>query len=240
MESKHLRLFGILAVTSIMLSSCWFLLPSVRGNGHVTEEVREVGDFDEIEVSRGMNVYINYGSPAKVVVVADENLHRDIITDEDGDVLKVYVNANIREAKEKKVIITIDKLTVIEASSGSNIYTQNPFSSRHTEIKASSGSNITMEFNAETLKAACSSGANIILSGVSKESELEASSGANVKAEALKSDKGILRVSSGSNVFATVTNELEAKASSGGTITYYGNPTSTSIKKSSGGSVNQQ
>lgn len=240
MESKHLRLFGILAVTSIMLSSCWFLLPSVRGNGHVTEEVREVGDFDEIEVSRGMNVYINYGSPAKVVVVADENLHRDIITDEDGDVLKVYVNANIREAKEKKVIITIDKLTAIEASSGSNIYTQNPFSSRHTEIKASSGSNITMEFNAETLKADCSSGANIILSGVSKESELEASSGANVKAEALKSDKGILRVSSGSNVFATVTNELEAKASSGGTITYYGNPTSTSIKKSSGGSVNQQ
>lgn len=240
MKSKHLKLFGILVLTSIVLSSCWFLMPAVRGNGNVTEEVRQVGEFDEIEVSRGMNVYINYGSPAKVVVVADENLHRDIVTDEDGDVLKVYVNANIREAKEKKVIITVDKLTVVEASSGSNIYTQNPFTSEHTEIKASSGSNITMEFNAGYLKAKGSSGANIILSGVSKESELGASSGANVKAEALKSDKCLLRVSSGSNVFATVVNQLEAKASSGGNIIYYGTPTSTKIEKSSGGNINQQ
>ncbi|HLN72024.1 MAG TPA: head GIN domain-containing protein [Prolixibacteraceae bacterium] len=240
MKSKHLILFGILVVTSIMMSSCWFLYPSIRGNGHVTEEVRQVGDFDEIEVSRGMNVYINYGSPAKVVVVADNNLHHEIVTDEDGDVLKVYVTANIREAKEKKVIITIDKLTMVEASSGSNIYTQGPFTSKYTEIKASSGSNITMEFNAETLKAKCSSGANIILSGTSKESELGASSGANVKAEALKSDNCILKVSSGSNVFATVTNQLKAKASSGGQIIYYGNPTSTTIEKSSGGQINQQ
>ncbi|MGE5393754.1 MAG: head GIN domain-containing protein [Candidatus Saccharibacteria bacterium] len=240
MKSKHLLLFGIFVMTSIMLSSCWFLWPTIRGNGHVTEEVRQVGDFDEIEVSRGMNVYINYGSPLKVEVVADENLHHDIITDEDGDVLKIYATANIREAKEKKVIITVDKLTVIKATSGSNIYTQNPFTTSHTEIKANSGSNITMEFNADFLKARCSSGANIILSGVSKESELEASSGANLKAEALKSDKGILRVSSGSNVFATVTNQLKAKASSGGNIIYYGNPASISIEKSSGGNINQQ
>ena len=202
--------------------------------------MREVGDFDEIEVSRGMNVYINYGSPAKVVVVADNNLHKEIVTDVDGDVLKVYVNAIIREAKEKKVIITIDKLSVVEASSGSNIYTQNLFSTSYTEIKASSGSNITMEINAENLKARCSSGSNIILSGESRESELQASSGANVKAQGLKSDRGILKVSSGSNVFATVVNQLEAKASSGGNIIYYGSPTSTKIEKSSGGNINQQ
>jgi hypothetical protein len=240
MKLKNLRLFGILVLTSVMFSSCWFLWPSVRGNGHVTEEVRKVGDFDEVEVSRGMNVYITYGTPAKVVVVADENLHRDIITDEDGDVLKVYVDANIREAKEKKVIITIDKLNAVEASSGANVYTQGAFATKYTEVKASSGSNITMEFTAETLKAKCSSGANIILSGASQESELEASSGANLKAEGLKSDKCRLRASSGSNVFATVTNQLEAKASSGGNITYYGNPSATTVENSSGGQVNQR
>lgn len=240
MKLQKVRILGILFLASILLSSCWFLYPSVRGNGNVTEEVRQVGEFDEIEVSRGMNVYITYGSPAKVVVVADNNLHKEIVTDEDGDVLKIYANANIREAKEKKVMITIDKLTVVEASSGSNVFTQGPFQTDHTEIKASSGSNITMEFNAETLKAKCSSGANIMLSGQSKESELSASSGANLKAKELKSDKGILRVSSGSNVFATVVNQLEAEASSGGNIIYYGTPTATSIEKSSGGNINQQ
>lgn len=240
MKLKHVRLFGILVLTSIMLSSCWFLWPSVRGNGNVTEEVRSLDDFDEIEVSRGMNVYITYGSPAKVVVVADSNLHDEIVTDVDGDVLKVYVNANIREAKEKKVMITLDKLTVLETSSGSNVYSQGPFTAKHIELSASSGSNITMEFNAETLGAKCSSGSNIILSGVSRESELQASSGANLKAEGLKSDMCRMKASSGANVFASVLNQLDAKASSGGNIIYYGNPGTTNIDKSSGGNVSQK
>lgn len=240
MKTKNLRIIGILALLSLVISSCWMLGPSIRGNGDVTEEVRKVRDFDEIQVSRGMNVYITYGSPAKVVVVADENLHDVIVTDVDGDVLKVYAEANIREAEEKKVMVTIDKLTVVESSSGANVYTQGPFTAKSTELKASSGSNMTMEFNAEYLRAKCTAGSNIILSGTSKESELEANSGANLKAEALKSDRCRMRASSGSNVFATVLNELEAKASSGATIIYYGNPATTNVERSSGGNINQQ
>lgn len=240
MKSKKLRLLGILALMSLVLSSCWMFGPSMRGNGNVTEEVRQLREFDEIEVSRGMNVYITYGSPAKVVVVADNNLHDVIITDVDGDVLKVYAEANIREATEKKVMITIDKLTVIEASSGSNVYTQGPFTAGHTQLKAGSGSNMTMEFNAEHLEAKCTAGSNMILSGTSRESELEANSGANLKAEALKSDKCKMKASSGANVYATVLNQLEAKASSGGTVVYYGNPATTSVESSSGGNINQQ
>lgn len=239
MRSKQLKLFVLLSLTSVMLSSCWFLGPSIRGNGNVTEEVRQLREFDEIEVSRGMNVYITYGSPAKVVVVADNNLHDVIVTDVDGDVLKVYADANIREAKEKKVMVTIDDLTVVETSSGANVFTQGPFTAKHTELKASSGSNITMEFNAEILEATCSSGSNIILSGTSRESELEASSGANLKAEGLKSEKCRMRASSGSNVYATVLNQLDAKASSGGTVVYYGNPASTNVETSSGGNIHQ-
>ena len=70
MKSKHFQLIGVLAVLTILLSSCWFLGPSVKGNGNVTEEVRQVANFDQIEVSRGMNVYITQGSPAQVARAA--------------------------------------------------------------------------------------------------------------------------------------------------------------------------
>ena len=80
MKRKQFQLTGMIAVLCILLMSCMFLGPSIKGNGNVKEEIRQVGEFDQIKVSRGMNVYITQGSPAKVVVIADSNLHEFIET----------------------------------------------------------------------------------------------------------------------------------------------------------------
>lgn len=240
MKRRQIQLIGIFSLLSLFLSSCWFLGPSVKGNGNVTEEVRQVGEFDQIKVSRGMNVYITQGSPAKVVVIADNNLHEIIRTDVDGDVLKIYADENIRWAREKKVMVTVEKLTAVESSSGSNAWSQTQIMSENLELKASSGANLTMDVNAKYLKADCSSGANVKIAGLAKEGELEASSGANMKAAELKADNCKMRASSGGNVSATVVEKLEAKASSGGNIVYYGEPSSTEIDTSSGGNVHRK
>ena len=57
MKTKHIQLIGVVAFLTILFSSCWFMGPSVKGNGKVTEETRQVDEFDQIKVSRGMNVY---------------------------------------------------------------------------------------------------------------------------------------------------------------------------------------
>lgn len=240
MKTEQIKIYTTLAFVSILLSSCWMIGPSVRGNGNVTEETRNLDGFDEIEVSLGMNVYITQGSPAIVKVIADNNLHDVIETDVDGDVLKVYVSANIREAREMKVMVTVEDITRVNVTSGGNVYSQNQIKSNNMELKATLGSNMTLDLDAGHLHAACSTGANIKLSGVAKESELEGSSGANLKAEALKSDRCIMRASGGGNIYASVADELEAKASSGGSITYYGEPATADISSSGGGNVNHR
>ena len=240
MKAKQIKLVGIFAILCLILSSCWFMGPSVKGNGNVTEEVRQVAEFDQIHVSRGMNVYVTQGSPAKVVVIADNNLHELIETKVEGGILKVFINENIRWAKEKKVMVTVEKLSRVETTSGSNSYSQNQIMSDDLELSAGSGANLHMEVNAKNLKADCSAGANIHLSGLAKEAELEASSGANLKGQELKADNCKMRASSGANVYATVTGRLEAKASSGGNVNYYGEPTSKEIESSSGGNVNRK
>lgn len=236
---KTIRFYPVLIVAafSILLSSCWFMGPSVKGNGNVTEEVRHVEEFDQIKVTRGMNVYINQGSPAKVVVIADNNLHEIITTEVRGGVLTVSVNENIRWAKEKKVIITTENLSGVETNSGSNAWSQNQIMSENMELKSSSGANLTMEVNAKQLQADCSSGANIRISGLAKDAKLEASSGANLKAPELNVDDCTMRASSGANVSAKVSGRLEAHASSGGNVVYYGTPASSEVKTSSGGNV---
>ena len=240
MKRVHFQLIGIFAVLSILFSSCWFLGPSVKGNGNVTEQVRQVDEFDQIKVNRGMNVYITQGSPSKVVVIADSNLHESIETEVNGDILTVTVNENIRWAKEKKVMVTVEKLSRLQVSSGANAYSQAQIMSGNLELKASSGANLKMEVNAKYLKADCSSGANIMLSGLAKEAELAASSGANLKGAELKADQCKMRASSGGNVSSTVVEKLEAKATSGGNIVYYGEPSTTDIDTSSGGNINRK
>jgi len=237
MKTKQLRISGIILVISLLFSSCLFLGLSIKGDGNVTEETRSVKEFDQIKVSRGMNVYITQGSPMKVVVIADNNLHKVIKTEIEGGVLKILVDKNIRSATEKKVMVTIEKLTAVKATSGSNVYSQNQLMVDNMELSANAGSNLNMDVNAKYLKAECSSGANIKLSGLAKKAELEGSSGANLKGQELKADHGIMRASSGGNVFASVIEQLEAKASSGGNIVYYGKPVSTETKSSSGGNI---
>ena len=240
MKPKHFRLIGVFAILSIVFSSCWLIGPSVKGNGNVTEEVRQVDEFDRIKVSRGMNVYITQGSPAKVVVIADSNLHEVIRTDVEGGILKIYTDENVRWAEEKKVMVTVEKLSAVETTSGSNVWSQGQIRSENLELRATSGANQTMEVDAKFLSADCSSGANIKLSGLAQEAELETSSGANLKGQDLKANRCKMDASSGGNVSSTVVEKLDASASSGGNIVYWGEPTSTDIQQSSGGNIHKK
>ena len=204
------------------------------------EQVRQVGEFDQIKVSRGMNVYITQGSPAKVVVIADSNLHDVIETEVRGGVLEVSCKENIRWAKEKKVMVTVEKLSGVEVNAGANAWSQTQITSDNLKIHASSGANLTMDVNVKSLSAECSSGSNIHLSGLAKEAELDASSGANLKGEDLKVDDCNIGASSGGNSSATVLVKLDANASSGGNVRYYGSPTTTNVNSSSGGNINHK
>lgn len=237
MKTTHLTHILIFIALSLIISSCWFLGPSVRGNGEVKAEERPTGKFDQIKVERGMNVYITQGSPAKVVVIADSNLHEIIETRLHGNELLVSAFENIKWAKEKKVVITVENITAIRCSSGSNLYSENKFDAESLDIRSSSGANVKFEMNAKNLVADASSGANIYLSGNAEEADLEVSSGANIKSPDLITINCKMRASSGGNISAFVKGKLQAKASSGGNATYYGTPETTSIEKSSGGNV---
>lgn len=226
------------AIFSIIIStSCIFMEPSVKGNGNVVEEKRNVGEFNEIKVSRGMNVYISQGEQIKVLVRADENLLELIETNIVGDALEIKANKNIKRAESKKVFVTVPNLSVIKSSSGSNVYSETEIRSKKLELSTSSGSNMKLEVDARSIDASTSSGSNMKLEGSTTNFSGKASSGSNIKAKELKTDDGEMKVSSGANIWITVKDKMEAHASSGGNVFYSGSPGSTNIEKSSGGNV---
>ncbi len=253
---KKITLFFSFVSVLLITSSCIFIGPGIEGNGNVQEENRKTGEFNEIEVSRGMNVYLSQGEYTKIVVKADENLMDAIETRTEGDKLIVTANQNIRKATSKKVFVTSPDFSEIKSSSGSNVFSETKIDSKNLDLSSSSGSNMTLQIYAENVEAKASAGSNIKLEVVAENIESSASagsnikmegkvdafsgkvsSGANIKAEDLTSDNCMAKASSGGNIWIMVNKELTANVSSGGNVFYYGNPELKNIEKSSGGNV---
>lgn len=236
---KKWSLFAALAVLVFSTQSCWMLGPSVKGNGEVTEETRQLSDFSRLETSTGLEVFLIADSGEYVVVEADENLLQDIRTEVKGNTLKIFTESRIRWAKSKKLYVHYKHLSALNSSSGSFIRCSDPLRTNRLEIKASSGSHQYLQINTKELDSRCSSGAHIYISGKCDDATLKASSGAHFKGQTFQATKCSADASSGAHIWVEVTDQLQAEASSGAHISYAGNPSNIDIHSSSGGSVSR-
>ena len=237
MKKQSLRIFLSFFTLCFILSSCVFLSPSIKGNGNVEEETRNIGNFEKIKVSHGLEVHLIPDEREHVRVFADDNLFDVIITEVDGDVLKIYTENRIRRARAKKVYVHYIEISEIKSSSGAHVKTDDLLVTRFLETEASSGSHQKLEINADQLRSRCSSGAHIKLSGKAEEASLRASSGAHIKAGELSTKECEADVSSGAHIHIEVTDNFDGEASSGGHIYYSGSPRVTNSNASSGGQI---
>jgi len=228
---------SILSLSALLFSSCIGLGPSIKGNGKVVEENRMVDPFSGIRVSRGMDVYISQDSIQKVVVQADENLLDAIETRVEDSNLVITVTENIREAKSRKVLISIKNLKEISAMAGSNVFTNETVRFNNLKLSSMAGSNLNLELITHSLLANAAAGSNILLKGKADNSEYKAMAGSNIKAGDFKTGKSVAKANTGSNIWLNVTSEINANTNSGGNIYYSGNPSTTVVKNSTGGNT---
>jgi len=232
-----------LAVT-FLLMSCQFNSNfgfGVKGNGNVETQERHIDDnFNEIRVSRGLDVYLTQSDDVSIEVQADENLHDIIMTEVENNILRIYADENINYAASKKVMVSFKDINKISSSSGSDVYSTNTIVAESLELSTSSGSDMELEVDTHVIECSSSSGSDLRLSGKTDKLYADASSGSDIKASNLKSNNCEARASSGADITVNTSKELYAKASSGGDIKYYGNPEKISKKDGVSGSIRKQ
>jgi len=228
----------LLLLLLISTTSCMFDGFGIQGNRNVVSETRKVNsDFDAIKVSQGIHVFLSQGNEVEISVEADENIIDLLITEVEGDVLKIYFDKNVSRAKARNVYLTVDKINSIRTSSGSHVKSEGVLKSKSITLESSSGSSIKAELDAQDVTCDTSSGSDIKVSGSTNSFEGDASSGSHINARDLTSENSNVDVSSGADIDVNVSNELTAHASSGGNISYEGNPSVLNKSKSSGGSI---
>lgn len=207
-------------------------------------ETRNVKDFHAVKVSTGVDLYLKMGDTESVKVVADDDIIEDLITEIENGTLNIYMKkstwGNWGFSKTRKVYVTVKELDKINASSGSDVRSENTLQGESLEVNASSGSNVRLDVVYKNFSLDLSSGSDAKVTGKTKFFEAEASSGSDINAKELESVICKVRVSSGSGATVNVSKELYANASSGGDVNYYGNPQVRDIDESSGGDVSRR
>ena len=233
MKKKLYFISALFILINLTLVSCYY---GVRGNGKVVKSERSAGQFEAIEVSAGLDVFLSQDSVNKIVVEADENLQGIIKTEVSNGRLKIYPDKGIRHASSKKVYVTLKSINKLHASSGSDVKSKE-LKLHDVDISVSSGANLEMTLIANKIVLEGNSGGRIAISGTTENLDVDGSSGVNIKAENLQSHNCIAGASSGANLKINVTEKINAKASSGGQIRVSGEPKERNIEKSSGGDV---
>lgn len=198
---KNVRL-GLLVLATILFSTGTFAQKkeSISGNQKVETKERSVGSFSSISVGGGFDVYITQGSKTSLSVEADENLHDVIKTEIKGNALHISSTQNINRAKAQKIHVTVNKLTAINASGGSDVIVKNELSADNFSINASGGSDIELTLKAKSLNLNLSGGSDVELNGEFDAMNINASGGADLDADDVRMKSCNIRASGGADV----------------------------------------
>ncbi len=237
MKKATLLLFVILAIGS---TSCiidgWD--NGISGNGNVEEETRDISGFTGVLVSSGIDVILSEGDNFEVRVVADENLMEVIETSLNGKMLEVGTDrVSIRNAKSKKVYVTLPKLSALKISSAGNCKGQNLFHCDHLELGISSAGDLSLEVEASRIDLGISSSGDARLAGKSDVFNASLSSAGDLHAFDLVAGQVKVDVSSAGDARVYATDEISMSASSAGNIHYKGDARVIKSSKSSAGDI---
>ncbi|MDG4716266.1 head GIN domain-containing protein [Winogradskyella marincola] len=231
----------VTSILSIIMLSCDFSLnigTGIDGNKKVVTQDRNISNnFESIKVSQGLDLYITQSNDVSLSVEADENLHDIIMTDVENGTLRIYTTENIRRAASKKINLSIDNISAIKATSGSDVFSTNTIKTNSLELNCTSGADITLDVKTETLNCYSTSGSDIRVSGTTKSLFAEATSGSDIKASDLIAETSKVKATSGADISVNTSKELTARATSGGDIRYSGNPEKVDKSDNSAGSV---
>jgi len=234
----------ITSIVGMLMLSCNFSMnlgEGVNGNGNVVTAERNISsDFNQIKVSQGLDLYITQSNDVSLSVEADENLHDLIMTDVENNILRIYSSENIKRASSKKIMLNINDISSIKATSGSNVYSTNTIKVDELELVSTSGADIKLDVKTQLLDCRSTSGSNINLRGTTNTLIAAATSGSNIKANQLKAETSEVKATSGADISVNTSKELTARATSGGDVRYSGNPEKVNKSDSSSGSVRQQ
>lgn len=215
---------------------------TIKGNGIVKKETREVSNYNSLASQGSMDVEIAYGNANNIIVEADENLLPYIETVvQDGKLfIRSKKNVNLRAKSKMVVYVSMTKINSLQLSGSGNINGEGAFSNPgKTEIGVSGSGNIKLGFESfGELGLALSGSGNIDLkSNATKNISAAISGSGNIECSSISSNDVVATISGSGNIKVNASHSIDAKISGSGNVFYKGGATNISSKTVGSGKV---
>lgn len=195
----------------------------LEGNKVLTEEVRDVGDFDKINARGGLDVAISEGDFA-VTVRIDENLLPYVRTSVDDDTLSVAVDdANFKKKLPgPHVLISMPALRDAETT-GEGSLTASEFEGQGPiSLELTGAGKLTWVGRATDLDAVLAGSGQLSIEGSAENTELFLRGSGTLDARDLVADEANIVLDGPGELSVTVNGLVNARAANGGSVDLFG------------------
>ena len=211
----------------------------IKGNGDLKTESRTISNFDKIGVAGSFDVKLKKGKEGSIIIEADENLMEYIITEVDGDKLKIKTKKGfqLRASKTIKITVSFSSIDAVSLAGSGYIFSEDNINSDNLKLSLAGSGDLNLKVSSNDLKTSIAGSGNITLTGNTNIFKASIAGSGNINAYELKTEMLKVSIAGSGNAKVNVINEINAVTTGSGNIYYKGNPKIEKIKSVGSGSI---
>lgn len=203
----------------------------------VEVDLRTLAPFENLRVSRGINVTLIEGEAPMAEIHIRNTLPEDVLIEQSGKDLTIRMKARIYKDVAVNVYLYYQQLREISVGTGAAVYAEALLEADFLKLETGADAAIQLEDIDVARIEANVSASRIELAGEVAELDLNASTGGRFVGHALLAESVKVRATTGANVQLQVSEKLEARSATGARIEYSGDPREVAVSTSLGGSI---
>jgi hypothetical protein len=201
----------------------------VSGSGPLTSEARSLKNFSQINMMLSGDVDIVQGSPAGIVVEAEENLMSNIQTDVQGSqlVIRTRPGTGITSSRGLRFTVTVPNLDAVTLS-GAGTITNQSLTGNELNLRVNGFGTINFnDLNVKNFNIQMNGMGTINTAGEVDSLNVQINGAGAINLPDLKAQTARITVSGLGNATVWVISQLDARVNGAGTISYYGDPSTS-------------
>lgn len=240
MLKQILYTLGVIVVLGVFSSGCLVEIngdsETVRGQGPLAQEFREIGPVNGVNLAMEGDLFIQSGPEASFRVEAQQNILAYINTYVRNDVLIIEAerDVDLRPSEPVRFVLVTPELNSISLT-GSGDVQVDPFESPEFALSvAGSGDLLLRELLTDNLVVSIAGSGDINVDGSTINQEVSIAGSGDYNARDLVSTAASISIAGSGDSYVQVSDELTASLIGSGSVFYLGNPTITSSSVGSG------
>lgn len=203
-------------VTAALLGGCSVRAGSIKGDGNIQTEHRQISDFSVLDAVGAYEVQWSSGAPS-LTITADQNLLSNIHSEVSGDTLKIHSEDSLAPTRGIKIVIQSSALARVNLA-GAITLTAQRVAAASLAIASAGASTINVDGSVTSLSVELTGASRLNASGLSAKSVDVSLMGASSADVAVKETLKTTITGAGSLTYSGQPATLEKQITGAGSI----------------------